>query len=82
MKQIKDIRKSDMFSRCINMGYLPRWGVLLLDLLLVLIAFAISIIIGSSLINYDISRILLPIWTQAVLLVFAQSIFFLAFRRK
>ena len=80
MKRMKDVRKSDIFSRCIKMGYLPRWGVLLLDLLLVLIAFSISIVIGSSLLHYDISRILLPIWTQAVLLIFAQSIFFWAFR--
>ena len=79
MIRMKDIRKSDIFSRWINMGYLPRWGVFLLDLLLVLIAFAISITIGSSLLNYDISRILLPIWTQAILLVFAQSIFFWIF---
>lgn len=80
MKQIKNIRKSDIFSRCIKMGYLPRWGVLLLDLLLVLIAFSISIVIGSSLLHYDISRILLPIWTQAVLLLFAQCLFFWVFR--
>ena len=70
-----------MFSRWINMGYLPRWGVLLLDLLLVLIAFAISITIGSSLLNYDTSRILLPYpyATQAILLIFAQFLFFWLF---
>ena len=65
MKRMKDVRKSDIFSRCIKMGYLPRWGVLLLDLLLVLIAFSISIVIGSSLLHYDISRILLPIYNQS-----------------
>ena len=39
MKKMKHISKSDMFSHWINIGYLPRWGVLLLDILIVLTAF-------------------------------------------
>ena len=32
MKQIKDVTASDIFSHWVNLSYLPRWGVLLMDL--------------------------------------------------
>ena len=65
MKRMKDISKSDMFSHWINIGYLPRWGVLLLDLLIVLIAFVISYMIGSQILTYDLAA-RMPIWGQAI----------------
>lgn len=78
MKRIKDISKSDMFSHWTNIGYLPRWGVLLLDLLIVLIAFIGSYIIGSQLLTYDLAA-RMPIWEQAVFVLILQGFFFWAF---
>ena len=51
MKRINEIRNTDLFSHWINIAYLPRWGVLLLDLLIALLAFIISYFIGNSVIN-------------------------------
>ena len=78
MKQMKDISKSDMFSHWINIGYLPRWGVLLLDLLIVLIAFVVSYLIGSGLLTYDLTMCL-PLWGQAMAVVGLQALSFWAF---
>lgn len=59
------------------MGYLPRWGVLLLDLLLCTIAFWISVWIGSNYFNYssDNPRIL-PIEQQYLVIIIVQMIAF------
>lgn len=78
MKQMKDISKSDMFSHWINIGYLPRWGVLLLDLLIVLIAFVVSYMIGSQILTYDLAA-RMPIWGQAIFVLVLQGVFFWAF---
>ena len=78
MKRTKDIFKTDMFSHWINISYLPRWGVLLLDLLIVLIAFVVSYLIGSGLLNYDLSS-RLPLWQQAMSVVGLQALSFWAF---
>ena len=62
------------------MGYLPRWGVLLLDLLLCTIACWISVWIGSNYFNYssDNPRIL-PIGQQYLVIIIVQMIAFGAF---
>ena len=78
MKRTKDIFKTDMFSHWINISYLPRWGVLLLDLLIVLIAFVVSYLIGSGVLNYDLSS-RLPLWQQAMSVVGLQALSFWAF---
>ena len=53
MKKLKnDIRQSDIFSHLASVGYLPRWCVLFIDLLLVSIAFWIGIGIGTSMFHY------------------------------
>ena len=78
MKRMKDISKSDMFSHWINIGYLPRWGVLLLDLLIVLIAFVVSYMIGSQILTYDLAA-RMPIWGQAIFVLVLQGVFFWAF---
>ena len=59
------------------MGYLPRWGVLLLDLLLCTIAFWISAWIGSSYFNYasDNPQIL-PIGQQYLVILIVQTLAF------
>ena len=61
MKQIKDITTSDIFSHWINLSYLPRWGVLLLDLFIVFVAFITSIIIGNNLWGYTFPSLFMPI---------------------
>ena len=78
MKRTKDIFKTDMFSHWINISYLPRWGVLLLDLLIVLIAFVVSYLIGSGLLKYDL-QFRLPLWQQALGVVGIQALSFWAF---
>ena len=78
IKKMKHISKSDMFSHWINIGYLPRWGVLLLDILIVLTAFVISYLIGSGLLTFDMSA-RFPIWSQGLLVIIVQLIFFIYF---
>lgn len=80
MKRINEIRKTDLFSHWVNIGYLPRWGVLLLDLFISLVAFVISYFIGNSVVagGYDLTRCL-PIWEQMGLVMLAQCIFFWVF---
>lgn len=78
MKHLKHIAKSDMFSHWVNISYIPRWGVLLLDLLIALVAFVISILIGKGLINYDFAA-RLPMWGQAGIVVALQTVFFWVF---
>ena len=78
MKDLKNIAKSDIFSHWINISYLPRGGVLLLDLLIVLVAFIISYLIGSGLLTYDL-QYTLPLWEQAACVVAVQTISFWVF---
>ncbi len=79
MERLKEIQQSDMFSHWLNADYLPRWGVLLLDLLIVFVAFVVSYIIGSNLLEYDPNYLLLPIWSQALILLAIQTFFFWMF---
>ena len=77
-KRRNEIKKSDIFSHWVNIDYLPRWGVLLLDLLIVLFAFVISTFIGENVVGYDFTA-KLPIWEQAAILLVVQCIFFWVF---
>lgn len=79
MKQFKEIKQSDIFSHWVNVDYLPRWGVLLLDLLIVFIAFLVSYVIGSNLLTYNIETLSLPIWLQIIVLMIIQTCFFWVF---
>lgn len=78
MKHMKHIVKSDIFSHWVNISYIPRWGVLLLDLLIALVAFVISILIGKGLISYNLAE-RLPMWGQACFVLTFQAIFFWVF---
>ena len=49
---MKEVLSSDIFSHLPAMNYLPRWCVLLLDLLLCTIAFWLSVWIGGGLFDY------------------------------
>lgn len=77
-KKAIEIKKSDIFAHWVNIDYLPRWGVLLLDLLIVLIGFIISFHIGESIVGYDLST-KLPVWEQAIAVLGTQCIFFWIF---
>ncbi len=67
-----------IFARLASMGYMPRIGILLLDLLLCLIAYLIALTLGSNFFNYDISG-MLPFWAQACVVLVVQTIFFAVF---
>lgn len=77
-KRRNEIKKSDIFSHWVNIDYLPRWGVLLLDLLIVMLAFVISTFIGENVVGYNFAT-KLPIWEQAAILLVVQCIFFWVF---
>ena len=72
------LRQSDIFSHFSRMGYLPRWGVLLIDLFLCLVAFVISFRIGSGMFEYGSDNII-PIWGQMLLLLTVQVFCFWCF---
>ena len=80
MKPFKDLKSSDIFSHWINISYLPRWGVFLLDLLIVLGAFVVSIVIGNNFLGYNFPQLLVPIHIQTLILLLSQGLFFWAFR--
>ena len=79
MARLKELQQSDIFSHWVDMDYLPRWGVLLLDLLIVFVAFVVSYVIGSNLLEYDTTYLVLPIWAQVLILMAIQTIFFWVF---
>lgn len=62
-----------------NLTYMPRWGVLLLDSLIVVIAFAISTAIGGVLFLNGTASCLFPWWQQLLIILCTQIIFFWAF---
>lgn len=78
MKTIQEIKKTDLFSHWVNISYLPRWGVLLLDMFIALIAFVVSYFIGDSIVGYDL-KAPLPLWEQMGLVMLTQTIFFWVF---
>jgi len=69
----------DIFDYFLNMSYMPRWGVLMLDIVLCLIAFALSYFIGFQLIGYKPNEMSLTIWQQAGLILMVQAFFFMVF---
>ena len=79
MARLRELQQSDIFSHWVDMDYLPRWGVLLLDLLIVFVAFVVSYVIGSNLLEYDTTFLVLPIWAQVIILMAIQTIFFWGF---
>ena len=78
-KRISEIQRSDIFSHATNLSYMPKWGVLLIDMLLALIAYVISYLISYSLIHMDAEGRLLPIWEQAGIIMFMQLLSFWMF---
>lgn len=78
MKLYKVLSQSDIFSHWANINYLPRWGVLLIDIFIALVAFVISYSIGNNIIIYNHSA-MLPIWQQAGIVVAVQTLFYWVF---
>ena len=77
--QLKSIGQSDIFSHFSTMGYMPRWGVLLIDLLLCTVAFALSYGIGSGVFKYGIDEHMWPVWAQMLFLIGIQTFCFWCF---
>ena len=79
-KLIKEIRHSDMFSHLPQVSYFPRWGVLLLDLLLCTIAFWLSVWVGSGFFHYlNIGQQNVAIGIQYLIVMGTQLVAFWAF---
>lgn len=79
MARLKEIQQSDMFSHWVNVDYLPRWGVLLIDLLITFVAFVISYVLGSNLLDYNLEQLVLQSWEQVIILLAIQTVFFWMF---
>ena len=78
--RIEEILHSDIFSHLPQMSYLPRWGVLLMDLLLCSVAFWLSVWLGSGYFNYpEWSTLTLNIGAQYLIVMLVQVACFWAF---
>ena len=75
----REFKRSDIFSHVTNITYLPKWGVLLIDLLLALIAYMISYMIARTLISMQLDGVMLELWQQAAVLMVLQALFFWIF---
>ena len=77
---MNEIRHSDIFSHLPQMHYMPRWGVLLLDLFLCTIAFWVSVWIGSGFFNYmNVGETSLSIGLHYLIVMGMQLMMFWAF---
>ena len=68
-----------MFSHWINVDYLPRWGVLLIDLFIVFVAYVISYVLGCNLLEYNLEQLVFQVWEQVLILMAVQTLFFWVF---
>ena len=78
-KRFSEIKRSDIFTHVTNITYLPKWGVLLIDLLLALIAYMISYLISYNIAGARIQDGVMPIWQQASILMVLQALAFWVF---
>ncbi len=70
---------TDIISRLYSIGYMPRIGVLLIDLSLCIVAYVIAYILGDNIFTYNTQNLSLPIWLQLSILLCTQFGFFWAF---
>ena len=76
----KEVLRSDIFSHIPQMSYVPRWGVLLIDLMLCSIAFWLSVWVGSGFFNYPLwGEFTIPLSAQYVIVMAVQVFAFWAF---
>ena len=78
-RKFSEIQRSDVFSHVTNLTYLPKWGVLLIDMLLALIAYVISYQISYKLEHMQVTQGILPSWQQAIVGMSFQTLAFWAF---
>jgi len=78
-KRFSELKRSDVFTHVTNLTYLPKWGVLLIDLLLALIAYVISYMISYNLAGLHAKPGILPIWQQASIVMVLQAVMFWLF---
>ncbi|MCQ2342201.1 MAG: polysaccharide biosynthesis protein [Paludibacteraceae bacterium] len=76
---INPFTSSDIFSHIPDLKYMPRWGVLLMDIMLCLLAFLIAMLIGNSLFDYHMWNISLQVWQQLCILLAIQALSFYVF---
>ena len=77
---LNELRNSDIFSHIPQMSYMPRWGVLLMDVMLCTIAFWVSVWVGSGFLNYlSLGSQIMPIGAQYLIVMIVQIIAFWAF---
>lgn len=69
-------RNNPFLSRVLTTGYLPRWGVLLIDMFISISAFVLSYLIGNQLLYYNLSDIQFSIFQQAMCVLLVQTICF------
>lgn len=75
-----EIRNSDIFAHIPDASYLPRWGVLLIDIVLVSVAFWTSLWIGYGAFSYEIlPGGVLAAWQQFLIVVVMQTACFWLF---
>ena len=77
--KMKELRHSDMLSHVSGLGYLPRWSVLLLDVLICLTAFWVSVLIGKGVFEYQELGKDMTLWVQCLSTVGVQIICFWIF---
>lgn len=80
MKLLKDLNRANAFTHLANITYLPRWGVFLLDLFVMTVAFCISMAIGGHIFLSANASCLLHWWQQLLMLAIIQTIGFWLFR--
>ena len=79
-KNIEELHHSDIFTRIPQMNYLPRWGVLLVDLVLCTLAFWLSVWVGSGFLHYlELSNQPVSIGIQYLVVMGVQVMAFWAF---
>ena len=78
-KRFSELKRSDVFTHVTNLTYLPKWGVLLIDLLLARIAYVISYMISYNLAGLHAKPGILPIWQQASIVMVLQAVMFWVF---
>lgn len=77
---LNELRNSDIFSHIPQMSYLPRWGVLLMDVMLCTIAFWFGVWVGSGFLKYlNLSEQIIPIGVQYLVVIGIQIIAFWVF---
>ena len=79
-EKLNELHNSDVFSHLASANYLPRWCVLLIDVLLCSIAYWVSILIGNGIFSYGfVCSGVLPFGTQYAILTGIQILCFWLF---